>query len=1096
MSETVDQPPPPSSGEDWSARIEQLLTEAEAAPSVAERANVLCRVAEIYERRLNDPNGALVTLQAALEQDPTSGRVVQEMERVARSSGCWKELIAITAEVAAGLEDPKQAADLWVQIAFWDESGLGMPDEAANAARAALNLAPSHGGALALLEDLYKRQRNWVSYVDILNHKYQLATEDPYKLREAFAEVLRYEPQHPGALAGLARISEETHDWNGAADALRKLVAAVPPGEDAERLQARSRLGAILKDRLGDVRGAEEQLLEVLATPGGETHVASMVTLAAIYRDRRDWLKARQLLSRAAATSQDVDERLRLLVEAAEICATQLDDEGQAAEMYGDALLLDPTRTDIIDKLAAIRFKRNDWAGLLPLAEHLVGQLDPALGAPERPPEEKARLWYQLARAAEETGDLPRAVAAYGSSLEAQGQGPASMAARRDLAAMKFRLEQWPEAAAAYEALLSTPGGVLKRPDVLEALEHLGIAYMRSGDPGKAIVALEKALTLDSRRRPVLETLVDAAKAAGNDDAVVRHTQALLQVTEDREKKRELLEHVATIHHERRKDPQRAIAAYMAALEIWPEERSIMHRLLELLSETKQWKQAVALLMKLAEQTDEADRAPYYVAAGNILAEELHAPGEAVDVYERALDADPNDLKTFERIDTLVTATHDWKTQERTYRRQIKRMGADVAPDKRPALLALWHGLGEIYRTRLKDYTSAMAAFEVAADLDPESGERRKILAELYRLSGPATYGKAIAAHRASVQRAASPAQMVPDLKIMLRLFVEMGALDDAHAAASVLVGAGQADHDEMTLFQQYRPRGVVRAHGRLTEELWQRHLYHPDEDRGLSLILATLSAAVATARAKLPKDIGLKKKHQRNVLTDQTVVCKAFAYGTQVFGTQPPDVYLVPESAGEVDVVNVRGAIPGVPTLVIGRKLFEMESDMELAFVVGRTLAAIRPDHLLRWPNFVPTLAELEIAVRGAIRLVDPERPIPPEVTSEVEQYAGHLGRTLPPQVIEQMSALVKRFAAAHGGDPGAVGAVMPRWARGAFLTTIRAGLLLAGDLEVGVRMGQALAAPVGIDPADVVRDLAAWSTSEGYSELRSALGLRTITL
>ena len=32
------------------------------------------------------------------------------------------------------------------------------------------------------------------------------------------------------------------------------------------------------------------------------------------------------------------------------------------------------------------------------------------------------------------------------------------------------------------------------------------------------------------------------------------------------------------------------------------------------------------------------------------------------------------------------------------------------------------------------------------------------------------------------------------------------------------------------------------------------------------------------------------------------------------------------------------------------------------------------------RWPGFVPTLAELEIAVRAAIRLVDPERPIPVE--------------------------------------------------------------------------------------------------------------------
>ena len=1097
MSETVDQPPPPPSGEDWPARIEELLTEAETAPSIGERANVLCRVAEIYERRLNDPNGALVTLQAALEQDPTSGRVVQEMERVARSSGCWKELINITAEVASGLEDPKQLADLWVQIAFWDESGLGMPEEAANAARAALNLAPTHGGALTLLEDLYKRQRNWDQYVDILVHKHTQANDDPYKLADSYREVLRYEPQHPGALAGLAQISVETADWEGAADALRKLIAALPPGLEDERLEARHRLGAILKDRLRDVRGAEEQLVEVLAAPGGEGHVPSMLTLAAIYRERRDWLKARQLLGRAASVTADPEERIRLLMEAAEICATKLEDENQAADIYGEALLLDPTRTDIIDKLATIRFRRSDWTGLLPLAEHLVAQLDPALGHPDKPAEEKARLWYQLARAAEETGDLPRATAAYGTSLEILPEGPQAVASRRDLAALAFRQEQWPEAAAAYETLLAAQGSALRRPDMLVALERQGLAYMRAGEPAKAIAPLEKALTLEPRRQAVLEALVDAGKEAGDDDAVVRHTQALLSVTEDRQKKRDLLEHVATIHHERRKDPQRAIAAYRAALEIWPDERSIMHRLLELLSETKQWKQSVALLVKLAEQTEDEYRAPYYVAAGNILAEELHAPGEAVDIYERALDADPNDLKTFERIDTLVTAARDWKTQERTFRRQIKRMGTtDVAPEKRPALLALWNGLGEIYRSRLKDFPSAIAAFEVAADLDPESSERRKILAELYRLNGPATYGKAIAAHRVLVQRAASPTEMAPDLKTMLRLLVELGALDDAHAAASVLVGSGQADHDEATLYQQYRPRGVIRAHGRLTEELWQRHLYHPEEDRGLSQIFATLSAAVAVARAKLPKDIGLKKKHQRNVLTDQTVVCKALAYGTQVFGTQPPDVYLVPESAGDLDVVNVRGALPGVATLVIGRKLFEMESDIELAFIVGRTLAAIRPDHLLRWPNYVPTLAELEIVVRAAVRLVDPERPIPPEVTSAVEQYAGHLSRTLPPQVIEQVSALVKRFAAAHGGDPGAVGVLIPRWARAACLTTIRAGMLLAGDLEVAVRLGEALAAPFGIPAADVVRDLSGWSTSESYSELRTALGLRTITL
>ena len=172
--------------------------------------------------------------------------------------------------------------------------------------------------------------------------------------------------------------------WDQAAETLRKLIAALartstPEGEEA-KLAARHRLGAILKDRLADVRGAEEQLVEVLASPGGDRHVPTMLTLVAIYRERRDWLKARQLLGRAAAGVDDADERVRLLTEAADICAHELDDEAQAAEIYAEALAIDPQRIDLIERLAAIRFKRSDWTGLLPLAEFLVAEGD---GTPE-----------------------------------------------------------------------------------------------------------------------------------------------------------------------------------------------------------------------------------------------------------------------------------------------------------------------------------------------------------------------------------------------------------------------------------------------------------------------------------------------------------------------------------------------------------------------------------------------------------------------------------------------------------------------------------------------------------------------------------------
>jgi len=1084
-----EQPLPPLV-EDWAARIDELLLEAETAPAGAERTAVLCRISEIYERRLGDPNGALVTLQTALAEDPSSGRVIQEMERIARGNGFWGELAAVTAEVAGGLENRKQAADLWVQIAFWNETGRAQLDEATKAAETALKLEPAHGGALALLENLYRRQRSWDRYVEILARRRQLPGADPGKVGDAYREVLRYEPRHAGALGELALLHEESGEWEAAAEALRRLVAALPEG--AGRIEAQYQLARLLKERLRDPRAAEEQLALALAVAGGEAHVPSLLLLAAIYRERTDWLKARQLLGRAAAAVTDVGDKTRILGEAAEICATALDDEVQAADLYAEILALDHTddntRTDLVEKLAEIKLRRGDFSGLLPLAELL------ASNAAGEPAAERARRLHRLGRAREATGDEAGALEAYraASVVESAPPSAATLAARNDLADLSFRRQEWGEAAAAYQSVLANPDGLARDAQVI-AYERLGIARLRAGAPAEALEPLEKTLALDPRRTRALESLVEAARASGNDDAVVRHTQALLAVTDDPRTKLGLLEQVATIHSERRNDPQRAIAAYLEALKIWPDERSIMHRLLELYTDTKQWKQSVQLLARLATLADDATRAPYFVAAGNILAEELQARAEAIEAFEQALDADPNDLKTFERIDQLVTEAHDWKTEERIYRRQIKRLGStELPPDKRPALVALWHGLGEIYRTRLKDGPAAVAAFEVAASLDPEGIDRRRALAELYRLSGGESYPKAVGEHQAILSRAKSAAEMEPDLRMLVRLFVEMGTLDQAHGAAAALVLLGKADAEERALYEQYRPKGVVRAHARLTEEVWQKQIYHPEEDWALSQILATVSPAVATTRARLFKETGLKKKQRREVASDPSLSCKVFAYGGAVLGVQMPEVYLAPEIPGEIDVVNVRVApttsSPTLTVLVLGKAVAEMRSDIELAFVAGRTLAALRPDHLLRWPNFVPTLVELEVIVRAAIRMVNPEREVPAEQVAAVAQYTTFLERTLTPQLAEQLTALVRRYlATTQSPDLG-------RWSRAACFSTIRAGLLLAGDLEVAARLGQA--AYPAIEPEEIVRDLCSWSVSDGYFELRAQLGLRTVNL
>ena len=90
-------------------------------------------------------------------------------------------------------------------------------------------------------------------------------------------------------------------------------------------------------------------------------------------------------------------------------------------------------------------------------------------------------------------------------------------------------------------------------------------------------------------------------------------------------------------------------------------------------------------------------------------------------MYNQALDEDPDDLKAFERIDKIMTAKKDWKNQERNYRKMIKRLGQEpAARAARRRRSRCGTALGEIYRSRLKDCKSAIAAFEVCVQLDPE----------------------------------------------------------------------------------------------------------------------------------------------------------------------------------------------------------------------------------------------------------------------------------------------------------------------------------------------------------------------------------------
>jgi tetratricopeptide (TPR) repeat protein len=1293
----------------WIKLVELLLTRTEFVPDAQARISLFVQMSEIYEQQLNDRENAFVTLRAAFQEEYSNDHVAKELERLATAADKWNELIGEYTQVVQGIEDPKQAADLWVKIARWYDSALRHVDYAIASAQQALQLDNTHIGALQALEDFFRKQKKWTELVgalarhaecetepalrvdillqladtyetqvgdatqamaayqraldtdehcidainalerlyrrtqawdrlvDVLAKKSQVVNDteqairlklqvgelwedrlgdndravDAYKevlsvdprnlaaltaldalyektgrmeeylenlehrlevsppeedrvgtyqkmatvweekfakpdratevlekilliddrnakayrdlerlyrqerkwealvetyrkhlvvtadateridlftkmgqvyeqeLRDldraidAYNDVLSVESDHPAALAGLANLYEETEQWDRAVEMMRRLSRI--SDDPKQKVDLNYRLGRIFDEQMKEPEPAQEYLVEALSQD--PAHVPSMLSLLGIYKRRGDWLKAAQLMVRAEAATANPLEKSRLLHEAGKIFQEKLGDEAQAADLYARVLQLDPEHVEAAEPLSQLYFAREEWSPLVPILEMLARKAD------RKTNRELTLLYHRLAKAADKLGENEKALKYYKQSYDLDSTYLPTLV---DRAGLLYRLEHWDDAFRIYQTILVHHRDTQKDDEIVDIFFRLGRIKLKLGERTKAVNMFEKALEIQPGHRATLQALIDLYTDAGDFEAVIKQKRSLAaaQAT-SADEKFTLSEEIAQIYKEKLNNPQKAIAAYLEALNVKPTDRQLLHNLLDLFSDTKQWKKAMEILMKLAELETGKVKARFLVAAGNIANYELHSTDEAVELYNQALDQDPDDLKAFERIDKIMTAKKDWKNQERNYRKMIKRIGQDPPEERKATVVALWHALGEIYRSRLKDFKSATAAFEVCVQLDPTATARHQILAELYQLSGPESYDKAMGAYRTLIKSTQDFGQMAVYMKTLRKLFMETRQYDRAFCVAGAMVFLHKADAEETQFFEQYKPKTFTRAKARLTEELW-RNIYHPDEDRYISAVFASVSKAVAAAKAREHKIWGLKRKEKRDVANDQLVFSKIFNYVAQVLGVEQPELYIRPEMPGELELANARENTVLTPSFVVGSHLLQGRPEKELAYVVGKKLALMRPDHFVRWPNVVPTLVELKAVFFAALRLVLPKLEVKADLVQPVNEYVKVLPKLIPPQMLEQLGAVVKKFIAAKGE------ADINKWATAVDLTATRAGFLICNDLDVSARMVNTEPVSIGVaEPKDKLRDLVLWSISDEYFTLREHLGL-----
>jgi hypothetical protein len=228
------------------------------------------------------------------------------------------------------------------------------------------------------------------------------------------------------------------------------------------------------------------------------------------------------------------------------------------------------------------------------------------------------------------------------------------------------------------------------------------------------------------------------------------------------------------------------------------------------------------------------------------------------DYYTRALDnffAEPNKLsaqmlpralKSFEAIDRILTTKRDWKAQERAYRDMIKRVKDGDEATFGKVRVGLFDALGEIYRSRLKHFESAIGAFEVAQTMDRSSPDRGEKLAELYLVAGPDHADKAVTSTCACCGSSRSSTTATRPCG---SIYMDAHQYDKTLVLCNTLAFLKKADATELQFFEQYKPRGLVKAKNIISPDSWGK-LVHPDENRYISAVFAAVWQGVAAMKA------------------------------------------------------------------------------------------------------------------------------------------------------------------------------------------------------------------------------------------------------
>lgn len=1064
--------------------IEVLRQKANATYDPDSIVAIKWQVAELYDHTLQQPYEAIDAYREVLAVDQAHEESLQALERLYLQTEQWAEMLDVNEQALALAHEPEAQVAIYGKMAAVYEEQFDNPDNAIDAYNNILMVNPENIGAIENLERLYRGGERWFDLVETLSRHVEITSvdadrvellnelaavrrdqlDDPHGAIEALIESVKTDPRQAPAYMDLAGLQEQTDNYEQAVESYERLASLVTDSD--ERGEIYARIGEILEHQMLDDQRAEESYMSTLELM--PCHPEALDALRRIADRKQDWQQLIRVLKLAEQAARDLDTKSEYLAEIGVLYDKNVGDKVSALNYYESALENNSRAVIAAQGLIPMYIREQKWERAVPLLELVISEFERV----DTEPEVLHQLHLQAGQTFVRLEQHEKALEHYREAYEYDSDDYQTL---RGLGDLLYRREDYEKAIAVFDSLEFQHIDQLQPEEMVELYYRMGSIRRAYGESRRATEYFIKALDIDGYNHRVLTDLIEIYEQQENWSQVADYTRRLLDSEEDHAARFALLTKLGELLAKKVGDTNQAVLVYLEALEIEPESMAILRSLLDLYTNSKQWIEAVDILDRLAEHERDAGRASRYsYAVGVIFRDEIKDSEEAIKYFDAALDQDIKMLKAFEAIDRILTDAREWKALEQAYRRMLHRISEQDDGSMEAIKLLLWTSLGEIYRSRLGHVKSAIGAYNVAANLNPKDAGLRLILAELYEKKADDPQGAALQ-HKELIK--IDPFR-TDSYRALFKAYSQNKEFDKAWCMAAALSYLQRANETEERFFRQYLGQNLPAAKGQLRRETMSL-LYHPKQDMLISAIMNVLGQGLRGFYSRRIRDWNVHPRKDKLDLQGPTLFNKVYGYVARAQALVPaPEVYLRRDAA-----LGIRNANADPPAVIAGADMMQGRSDRELAFMIGKQLCWMRPEHYLGSAGF-PT-ENLKLMFMAAMDVTNPQMGIAQTLGEPGANVIREI-RSLPPNALTPLRSAVKQFLE-QNKNPN-----LSEWMIDVENTANRMGLLLCGDLHVAASCITNDPNPLGkATIKERIQELVLFAISDEYFELRKALGL-----